>query len=201
PDNLAYVIYTSGSTGRPKGVMISHRTAANFLNQAAQILTSSCGHVLCSTSITFDVSVFEIFTPLTHGGTAEIVRDVFSADVMLLARAATISSVPSIFAQVLDNLPAPVVHTGKDSAALVFAGEELTFDLLNRAKVALPGRRIANGYGPTETFFVTLNEVNTLGRRAASVPIGRPIGNTRLYVLDGFLRPVPVGVTGELYIA
>ena len=198
----AYVIYTSGSTGRPKGVMIEHRNMAGLLCWArAEFTAGELAKVLVSTSLSFDVSVFEIFTPLVSGGSIEVVKD-------LLALAdsggrgwdgSLISGVPSALSEVLS------VHGAKASArTVVLAGEALTARAVTAIGAALPGAEVRNIYGPTEaTVYATAWRA---GRADAppmggNPPIGRPVWNTRALVLDAVLQLVPVGVAGELYLA
>ncbi|NEY36980.1 amino acid adenylation domain-containing protein, partial [Streptomyces sp. PRKS01-65] len=198
PEHPAYVIYTSGSTGRPKGVVVEHRSVAGLLGwAAAEFSGEDFRRVLVSTSFNFDVSVFELFGPLVSGGSVEVV-----GDLLALADADTdvgdvslVSGVPSAFAQ--------MVASGEIQArprTVVLAGEALTADAVAGIRTAIPGARVANIYGPTEatvysTAWFSDTEVEGV------VPIGRPISNARVYVLDGSLSPVPAGVAGELYIA
>ncbi|MCQ6244829.1 non-ribosomal peptide synthetase [Streptomyces malaysiensis] len=201
PQHPAYVIYTSGSTGRPKGVVVSQASAVDLATWAVTDLgTRRLRRVLASTSLNFDVSVFEMFGPLCGGGSIEVVRDLLA----LTERTAEgwsgslVSAVPSAFAQVL-------AHGEMNTSAetVVLAGEALSAHAVAAIRDAIPGCRIANIYGPTEaTVYATAwysdRDADT---RDQAPPIGRPISNTRVYVLDSGLQPVPVGVTGELYIA
>ncbi|MGW2595879.1 amino acid adenylation domain-containing protein, partial [Streptomyces sp. NPDC001515] len=200
PEHPAYVIYTSGSTGRPKGVVVEHRSVAGLLGWAAREFGGEdFRRVLVSTSFNFDVSVFELFGPLVSGGTVEVVRDLLAlADTdMPVGDVSLVSGVPSAFAQ--------MVAAGEIQArprTVVLAGEALTADAVAGIRTTLPGARVANIYGPTEATVYTTGwyagpEAGTDG----AVPIGRPISNARVYVLDGTLAPVPAGVVGELYIA
>ncbi|WP_346345513.1 amino acid adenylation domain-containing protein, partial [Streptomyces sp. SID5643] len=198
PDNPAYVIFTSGSTGRPKGVVVEHRSVTSLLSWAREEFSADeLSRVLVSTSFNFDVSVFELFGPLVSGGSAEVVEDLLAladggagvGDVSL------VSGVPSAFAQVVAGGGLSV-----RPRTVVLAGEALTADAVGSIREALPEARVANIYGPTEatvyaTAWSTETDVDGL------VPIGRPISNARVYVLDGAMSPVPVGVAGELYIA
>jgi amino acid adenylation domain-containing protein len=206
PSNPAYVIYTSGSTGRPKGVVIEHRSVVGLLCWAcAEFAANELSKVLASTSLSFDVSVFEIFGPLVSGGSIEIVRD-------LLALAdgggeswhgSLISAVPSALSEVLS------VHGTKARArTVVLAGEALTAHAVAAIRAALPGAAVRNIYGPTETtVYATAWRAGAAGEQSAdgngdgAPPIGRPVWNTSVHVLDDGLSPVPVGVAGELYLA
>ncbi|MGD0068388.1 MAG: amino acid adenylation domain-containing protein, partial [Streptosporangiaceae bacterium] len=198
PSHPAYVIYTSGSTGRPKGVLVEHRAVAGLLSWAAAEFTSEdLSRVLASTSLSFDVSVFELFTPLVTGGSIDIVPDLLALTSGW--RGSLISAVPSALTEVLSG------H-GADAAAgtVVLAGEALTARAVAAIRAALPGVRVRNIYGPTEaTVYATAWDGGTaeLGADEDGPPIGRPVTNTRALVLDEGLRPVPVGVAGELYLA
>jgi non-ribosomal peptide synthetase component F len=144
----AYVIYTSGSTGRPKGVIIEHRNLASLLSWSqAEFTADDLAKVLVSTSLSFDVSVFEIFAPLVSGGSIEVVRDLLAlADSNERAWAGSlISAVPSALSEVLS------VHGAKASArTVVLAGEALTARAVTAISAALPGAEVRNIYGPTE---------------------------------------------------
>ncbi|WP_159024388.1 non-ribosomal peptide synthetase, partial [Streptomyces scabiei] len=203
PHNLAYVMYTSGSTGTPKGVALSHHAIVNGVLQLAErVDLGKDSRTLAGTSVNFDVSVFEIFTTLTHGGTVELVRDVL----VLGERAARgeswngtlISTVPSVFAELMDQIAGT---TSVDT--LVFAGEALSSTLAARVREAFPGVRVVNAYGQTESFYATAFAIDETRRwhGEGSAPIGTPLGNMRAYVLGPGLTPVPQGVAGELYVA
>ncbi|WP_146228535.1 non-ribosomal peptide synthetase, partial [Streptomyces sp. CG 926] len=198
PEHPAYVIYTSGSTGRPKGVVVEHRSVAGLMGWAAgEFGGEDFRRVLVSTSFNFDVSVFELFGPLVSGGTVEVVRDLLAlADTDTpVGDVSLVSGVPSAFTQ--------MVAAGEIQArprTVVLAGEALTADAVAGIRTAIPGARVANIYGPTEATVYTTAwyaDDNIEG----AVPIGRPISNARVYVLDGTLTPVPAGVAGDLYIA
>ncbi|WP_229791801.1 non-ribosomal peptide synthase/polyketide synthase [Micromonospora fulviviridis] len=197
PGHRAYVIYTSGSTGRPKGVVVEHRTAVGLLTWAAGAFTrEEFSRVLAATSLNFDVSVFELFGPLVSGGSIEVVPDLLALTDRSGAgwSASLISAVPSALSRVLGD------GVRASARTVVLAGEALTASAVNRVRGALPGVRVANIYGPTEatvyaTAWWTDDDV------AGVPPVGRPIANTRAYVLDDHLTPVPPGVVGELYLA
>ncbi|MFJ6054744.1 amino acid adenylation domain-containing protein [Streptomyces sp. NPDC092307] len=200
PEHPAYVIYTSGSTGRPKGVVVEHRSVAGLLGWAAgEFGGEDFRRVLVSTSFNFDVSVFELFGPLVSGGTVEVVRDLLAlADTDTpVGDVSLVSGVPSAFAQ--------MVAAGEIQArprTVVLAGEALTADAVAGIRMTIPGARVANIYGPTEaTVYTTGWYAGTDAGTEGAVPIGRPISNARVYVLDGTLAPVPAGVAGDLYIA
>ncbi|HEX9338501.1 MAG TPA: amino acid adenylation domain-containing protein, partial [Pseudonocardiaceae bacterium] len=196
PGHPAYVIYTSGSTGRPKGVVVAHQCVADLAAWAAtEFGASGLARVIASTSLNFDVSVFEIICPLLAGGAVEIVADLLAlAERPLeLPRPSLISGVPSAFAQLLAQR---ALRTAADT--VVLAGEALPAHLVREIRAAMPGCRVANIYGPTEAAVYATAWYSNGHDPDRIPPIGRPIANTRAYVLDAAMRPVPVGVPGEL---
>ncbi|HEU5155526.1 MAG TPA: amino acid adenylation domain-containing protein [Streptosporangiaceae bacterium] len=199
PEHPAYVIYTSGSTGRPKGVVVTHRSVAGLAAWAATDFGSDgLSHVVFSTSLNFDVSVFELFCPLTVGGRVEVVRDVLALADRDAGAVSLVSAVPSALGQVLAG---DDVTTVPDT--VVVAGEALSVPAVRQILSAWPDAGIGNIYGPTEaTVYATAwyadGDEDVPGDRPP--PIGRPIMGARAYVLDPELRPVPAGVPGELYL-
>ncbi|NDU72008.1 amino acid adenylation domain-containing protein [Actinomadura sp. DSM 109109] len=200
-DELAYVIYTSGSTGRPKGVGISRRSLANRLRWMQE--TFPLGpedRVLHKTPFTFDVSVWELFWPLTVGAGLVVAEPGRHRDpdrlLELIAREGvrTVHFVPSMLNPFLDR----VADLGRPAALrrVICSGEALPAELARRFAEVLPGVALHNLYGPTEaTIDVTWHPC---GPAEDAVPIGRPVSNTRAEVLDGEGQRVPVGVPGEL---
>ncbi|MFH5244969.1 non-ribosomal peptide synthase/polyketide synthase, partial [Antrihabitans spumae] len=202
PTNTAYVIFTSGSTGRPKGVAVSHAAIVNRLvwMQAAYQLTAA-DVVLQKTPATFDVSVWEFFWPLQIGAKLVVARPdghrdpAYLVDVIAEESVTTAHFVPSMMAVF-------VAHEGhgESSLRLVFASGEALPASTAQSLRELTGAALHNLYGPTEAAVdVTYHEV--VDTDDLSVPIGAPVFNTAVYVLDSRLRPVPVGVAGELYLA
>jgi amino acid adenylation domain-containing protein len=198
PRDVAYVVYTSGSTGRPKGVMVEHAGAVSLACWAAGAFGAELSRVLGSTSLSFDVSVFEIFGTLTAGGCLEVVPNLLALAERGTAgpwRGSLISAVPSALAQVLAT---PGVRA--EARVVALCGEALTGPVVEVLRAAVPGARIENIYGPAEaTVYATTYVVPPDSDTAP--PIGRPIWNNRMYVLDERLGLVPPGVAGELYIA
>ncbi|HYX26460.1 MAG TPA: amino acid adenylation domain-containing protein, partial [Thermoanaerobaculia bacterium] len=195
-DNLAYVIYTSGSTGVPKGVGITHHSAVTLLRWAAAAFSpEELSGVLASTSLSFDLSVFELFAPLTHGGTVILAESALDLPRLPAAGAVTlINTVPSLMAE--------LVHSGGVPASvrvLNLAGEPLRRRLVQRLAESAPAARVLNLYGPSEDTTYSTCEVVPLGSDDEPA-IGRPLPGTRAHVLDAGLEPVPLGVTGELYL-
>ncbi|MEU5979496.1 amino acid adenylation domain-containing protein [Streptomyces sp. NPDC047315] len=197
--NAAYVMYTSGSTGVPKGVTVTHAAVAAGVTQLARTVGAGPGtRILAGTSINFDVSVFELFTALSTGGSVEIARDVLVIGERGGIDGGLVSTVPSVFAELLEQTDGDVRPD-----AVVFAGEALPAALVRRVRAALPGARVVNAYGQTESFYATAFVLDAEQELAAggSAPIGSPLEGTRAYVLGAGLQPVPVGVVGELYVA
>ncbi|MGW1723523.1 non-ribosomal peptide synthase/polyketide synthase [Streptomyces sp. NPDC002306] len=202
PSSPAYVIYTSGSTGRPKGVVVPHEGIVNRLLWMQDTYGLGAGErVLQKTPSSFDVSVWEFFWPLITGATLVIARPEGHRDPAYLAALireqgiTTAHFVPSMLRAFLDE---PSAARCTELRRVLCSGEALPADLASRFHALLPAE-LHNLYGPTEASVdVTAIRV-TPG--VDTVPIGRPVWNTRLYVLDGALRPVPPGVAGELYLA
>nr|WP_026423720.1 non-ribosomal peptide synthetase [Actinokineospora inagensis] len=202
PANSAYVIYTSGSTGRPKGVVVPHSAIVNRLlwTQGRFELTAD-DRVLQKTPASFDVSVWEFFWPLTVGSTLVVAKPdghrdpAYLAELIGAERITTVHFVPSM-------LRAFITHadlSGVDCLRRVLcSGEALPVDLAEEFHKALPAE-LHNLYGPTEAAVDVTHWACEPG--ASAVPIGRAVWNTRLYVLDADLNPVPVGAPGELYLA
>ncbi|OWA08458.1 non-ribosomal peptide synthetase [Streptomyces sp. CS227] len=198
PQNAAYVIYTSGSTGKPKGVVIGHEAMSRLVDWATTLGAETFAHTFFSTSLNFDVSVFELFGTLATGGTLEIAHNILSLTDRPVWEGTLVSGVPSAF-QALMADPA----TRLDPKLLVLAGEAFPTTLLDQTRRALPRTTVANIYGPTEaTVYATgwfSHENPEPG--AATVPIGRALAGKSAYVLDATLNPVPDGAWGELYLA
>ncbi|MEU4344825.1 amino acid adenylation domain-containing protein, partial [Nocardia sp. NPDC023852] len=203
PSNTAYVIFTSGSTGRPKGVAVSHAAIVNRLVwMQAEYGLSADDVVLQKTPATFDVSVWEFFWPLQIGARLVVARPNghrdpgYLVDVITEERVTTAHFVPSMMSVFVAEVGANECR----SLRTVFAsGEALPAATAQRLR-KLTGARLHNLYGPTEAAVdVTYHEV--VDTDTASVPIGAPVFNTQVYVLDSRLHPVPVGVAGELYLA
>ncbi|MFI6084254.1 amino acid adenylation domain-containing protein [Streptomyces sp. NPDC051217] len=196
-DDLLYQVYTSGSTGLPKGVSITHANVVNALDGMVEQVGLEPGvRMLASTSTGFDVAAFELFFTLTTGGSVELVRDVLALAERESWDIDVISSVPSAFAELVDQIGDRVRPKW-----LLFGGEALTPALVDRIRAHWPHARIVNCYGPSEAFYVTAHALDTDRPYATGVPIGRPLGNLRAYILGPALTPVAPGATGELYIA
>ncbi len=194
PQDIAYVIYTSGTTGVPKAVAVTHHNVTQLMESFDAGLPRGGVWTQCH-SFAFDFSVWEIWGPLLHGGRLMVVPDAvvrspedFHA-LLVAEKVSVLSQTPSAVAALSSE--------GLESAALLLGGEACAAQVVDRWA---PGRVVINAYGPTEaTVWVSMTVPLVAG--AAVVPIGAPVCSAALFVLDGWLRPVPVGVVGELYVA
>ena len=203
PHNTAYVIYTSGSTGTPKGVVVSHQNVVRLVHQANYVDLTADDVFLHLAPLAFDASTFEIWGALLNGARLVIYPD----GVVDLARLRSVIAqqqisvlwlTAALFHQVVDE----DVEALAGVRQLLAGGDVLSAAHVRRVLEALPGCTPINGYGPTEgTTFSACYAVPDVAAIADTVPIGRPITNTQVYVLDGGLEPVPIGVVGELYVA
>src|SRR6185369_1871062 len=195
PGNLAYLIYTSGSTGRPKGVSIAHRNAVTLLHWAKAVYTpAEYAGVLASTSICFDLSVFEFFVPLSWGGKVIIAENALQLPLLPAAQQVTlVNTVPSAMAELARDggLPSSV-------RVVNLAGEPLKRTLVNAVYGLAGVEKVFNLYGPSED--TTYSTFVLVPDDDSGVSIGRPVANTRVYLLNEQLQPAPVGVAAEVYI-
>jgi amino acid adenylation domain-containing protein len=197
-ENLAYVIYTSGSTGKPKGVQVSHRAVSNLLNsmRLRPGLTEQ-DTVLAVTSLSFDIAALELFLPITIGARLVITtHDVAGSgtqlsEVLAGSGVTVLQATPATW-----RLLVEAGWQGNSHLKILCGGEALAPELA--AQLVTKGSSLWNLYGPTETtIWSAVSRVESTEGRTA---IGQPIDNTQFYILDSYLRPVPVGVAGELYI-
>jgi amino acid adenylation domain-containing protein len=205
PSDLAYVIYTSGSTGKPKGAMIVHSGLVNYLWWAikAYALAPGCS-VPVHTSLSFDLTVTSLYTPLLSGGTAELLAEDFAAQSLIAALNCAgdrglVKITPAHLALLTQQI-SPEQAEGM-ARTFVIGGESLLAEHLWLWRGVDSPPKLINEYGPTETVVgCCVYEVKPEDPRVGPVPIGRPIANTQLYVLDEHLQPMPPGETGELHI-
>ena len=203
PQSLAYVIYTSGSTGVPKGAMNTHRGICNRLlwMQATYGLTAA-DRVLHKTPLSFDVSVWELFWPLVTGAQLVIARPAGHQDSSYLVslieeqKITTLHFVPTMLQVFLKEVQRERVHSLR---RVMSSGEALSYGLQQQFAACLDAD-LHNLYGPTEAAIDVTFWACKPGRETSIVPIGRPIANTHIYLLDQCLQPVPIGVIGEIYI-
>ncbi len=204
-DHPAYVIYTSGSTGRPKGVVVTHAGLTNYLSWAAKEYGKEARRSsLLHSSISFDLTVTALYTPLLVGGRIEVLPEEPGVEALVRAlRQPGIHGLVKITPAHLELLSRqlhPEEAAGKVEL-FVIGGENLTAESLRFWREVSPSTRLINEYGPTETVVgCCVYQVQPGDPFTGSVPIGRAIENTNLYVLDPRLEPVPAGITGELYI-
>ncbi|MCB1205280.1 MAG: amino acid adenylation domain-containing protein [Verrucomicrobiae bacterium] len=197
-DNLAYIIYTSGSTGKPKGVEIPHRAAVNFLRSMEK--TPGLGvedRLLAVTTLSFDISLLEMFLPLLCGATVVVASSEDAKDGRRLAKLletediTVMQATPATWQMLLDS-----GWEGRSNLRIFCGGEAMSRSLAN--SLANSAAEVWNLYGPTET--TVWSTVEKIEEGESAITIGRPIANTGVYLLDEHLRPVPAGFTGELWI-
>ncbi|WP_049786408.1 non-ribosomal peptide synthetase [Mycetohabitans rhizoxinica] len=201
--HLAYVIYTSGSTGMPKGVMVEHRSIARLVINNGYLDVGAADRVALAANPAFDASTFEIWAPLLNGATAVVIsRDTVLnpaafAQTLQEQRISILWLTVGLFNQLFIEL-GPVFPQLK---ALIVGGDALDASVVAKVLKGMPPQQLINGYGPTEsTTFTTTYRINAIREGIVSIPIGRPIANTRIYLLDRYGQPVPLGAVGELYI-
>lgn len=205
PSNLAYVMYTSGSTGTPKGAMIVHSGLVNYLTWAIKTYrVEAAGSVPVHSSISFDLTVTSLYTPLLAGGRVQLLTEDSAAQSLLTAlqtsKGCSLVKITPAHLELLNQRLSSEEVAGMTDAFII-GGENLFAEKLRLWREFAPSTRLINEYGPTETVVgCCVYEVQPDDPGTGTVPIGRPIANTRLYVLDSDLQPVPVGETGELYI-
>ena len=194
PEDIAYIIYTSGTTGVPKGVAITHHNITQLLASLDTDVDRAGVWALCH-SLAFDVSVWEIWGALLHGGRLVVVPESVTQSpedfhaLLVTEQVSVLTQTPSAVSMLSPQ--------GLESVALVMAGEACPGELVERWA---PGRVMLNAYGPTETTMCVARSA-PLAPGSGAPPIGSPVSGAALFVLDGWLRPVPAGVVGELYVA
>jgi|GEM_PF-166635 len=198
PANLAYVIYTSGSTGKPKGVAICHSSAVAFLHWCREtFLPEELYRVLASTSICFDLSVFEIFAPLSCGGSTVVVGNALElAEATKATDVTLVNTVPSAMRELIRMKGIP-----ESVRVINLAGEALSGALVREIYEATKVEKVFNLYGPSEDTTYSTFALVPRGHQGIAAPIGKPIANSQVYVLDEWMQVVPVGVVGQLYVA
>ncbi|WP_324784264.1 amino acid adenylation domain-containing protein [Streptomyces sp. H51] len=195
PESATHLIYTSGSTGLPKGVLIGHRNAVALLAWSEATYTpEDLARVLFSTSLNFDLSVFELWAPLTRGGCVVVVDNVLALTEDEGLRPTLVNTVPSALNVLLQRAAVPA-----SARVLNVAGEPLAKELVNAAFATTGVRRLYNLYGPSEDTTYSTWKCFT-GPTAETPTIGVPVHNTVAYLLDADGRPVPYGATGELHL-
>ena len=202
PDNLAYVMYTSGSTGKPKGVAVTHRNVVRLVRNTNYASFSPDEIFLQSATISFDASTFEIWGSLLNGARLALMPPGASslgelAQALKRYQVTTLWLTAGLFHLMVDNH----LDDLRGVRQLLAGGDVLSVTHVQKVFAELKDTRLINGYGPTEsTTFACCHPINDLTNVNGSVPIGRPISNTSVYILDRCRNPVPIGVQGELYI-
>ncbi|MCI0467045.1 MAG: amino acid adenylation domain-containing protein [Beijerinckiaceae bacterium] len=208
PENLAYVIYTSGSTGTPKGAMVTRAGLFNNLMTKIPALGLGADDVIAQTaSQAFDISVWQFLTPLLSGASTDILPDAVAQDPYALLGALREHSI-TIWESVPSMIGALLERAGEAPAALLLrwllpTGEALSPDICREWFARFPAIPMLNAYGPAECADdAAYHRIDAAPSPETTVmPIGRPVANLRLYILDRWLEPVPIGVTGEIYVA
>ena len=205
PDDLAYVIYTSGSTGKPKGAMIRHQGLVNYLTWCLQAYPVAAGQgAPVHSSISFDLTITGLFAPLMAGRRVRLLPEDIGVETLSAAlRQETDFSLVKItpaHLELLSQQLSPPEAAGR-TRAFIIGGENLLGEVIAFWQDSAPDTMLVNEYGPTETVVgCCVYQAPKSSHIEGSVPIGRPIINTQLYILDRHLQPTPVGVPGELYI-
>jgi amino acid adenylation domain-containing protein/non-ribosomal peptide synthase protein (TIGR01720 family) len=204
-DNLAYIIYTSGSTGKPKGTLIHHKGLVNYLSWCTQAYkVNQGGGTIVHSPLGFDLTITSLFSPLLVGSQVELLPENNSIESLSnsLHRSSNLSLVKITPAhlELLKGQFSPQEAAGR-TRAFIIGGENLLAENITFWQNAVPDTMLINEYGPTETVVgCCVYQVPTGQHHSGSIPIGKPIANTQLYVLDQHGQPAPIGVAGELHI-
>ncbi|HWI59618.1 MAG TPA: amino acid adenylation domain-containing protein, partial [Bacillota bacterium] len=202
PDSLAYVMYTSGSTGQPKGVAVPHRAVNRLVLNTDYIHLDATDRIAQVSNFSFDAATFEIWGALLNGGQlVGITKDV-ALSPRDFARELREQGITAIFltSALFNQLASEVPGAFESLRTAMAGGEALDPKWVRHVLGHRPPQRLVNGYGPTEnTTFTCCYHIRDLTEAASNVPIGRPIANTQVYILDRHLNPVPIGMPGELY--
>jgi amino acid adenylation domain-containing protein/non-ribosomal peptide synthase protein (TIGR01720 family) len=199
PDNLAYILYTSGSTGTPKGVCTPHRSIVRLVKNTNYVTLDSTETILQAAPLTFDAATFEIWGALLNGGRLVLLPE-SQPSLTDLANAIAHHSITTLWltAGLFSLMVTEQLASLHPLRQLLAGGDVLSPAHVQSLRQAHPHIRLINGYGPTEgTTFTCCHTITDNG----TVPIGKPISNTQIFVLDSYLQSVPIGIPGELYIA
>ncbi len=200
--DLSHIFYTSGSTGKPKGVKLTHRGVLNLVSNMDWFPIAPNDRMLQITNTCFDPMILEVFGALLNGATLCIYpkKEISLSDIgsLLLTEKVTHAAIaPKILNMLLDNQ----ISALKSLRYIVSGGEVMSVHYAKLASESLPHCKVINGYGPTETnVLITAYHIHSIKSSAVSIPIGKPFANTKVYLLNEYLQPVPIGVLGELYI-
>jgi amino acid adenylation domain-containing protein len=199
--NLVYIMYTSGSTGNPKGVMVEHQNVVRLVKETNYVQFEKTDRMLQGSTIVFDASTFEIWGALLNGLELHLIDKQLMLDAVRLEEKLAHDQITimwmtaPLFNQISKNNPAMF----QGLRYLLVGGEALSLDPIERVRVACPGLKILNGYGPTEN--TTFSTTHLIDRNYAKIiPIGKPIANSRVYIMDADLELRPIGAAGEIYV-
>ncbi len=202
PNNLAYIMYTSGSTGKPKGICTTHKNVVRLVKQNNYVSISENEVFLLFAPVTFDASTFELWGCLLNGARLVLSPPYLLSlhelgELLIQHHVTTLWLTAGLFHQMVEVNPEGLRYVQQ----LLAGGDVLSISHVQKFLKEFERCKLVNGYGPTEgTTFTCCNVMTTSSLYDISVPIGRPITNTEVYILDAYLQPVPVGVAGELYI-
>ncbi|PQQ33035.1 non-ribosomal peptide synthetase [Photorhabdus luminescens] len=200
---LAYIMYTSGSTGTPKGVMVPHQAVVRLVINNGYAEIGPDDRVAFEANPAFDASTFEVWAPLLNGGTLVVIdhTTVLTPKAFVQALQAYRITVMWLSVGLFNRLAAELAPALAQLKILIVGGDVLDPHVIGQVLRDSPPQQLLNGYGPSEgTTFTTTYRITALSSGMTQIPIGRPIANTRVYLLDVYGQPVPLGVVGELYI-
>ncbi len=201
--NLAYVIYTSGSTGKPKGTLTTHANVIRVVRNTNYIELTERDRVLQLSNYAFDGSVFDIYGALLNGAALVLIdREKVSAvnrlAAYILRQQVTLFFVTTALFNMLVDFE---INSLKNIRKVLFGGERISVEHARKALATLGKSKIIHVYGPTETtVYATYYFIDDIAEKTLTIPIGKPIANTTIYILDKYMNPVPPGIFGEIYI-
>ncbi|WP_350307472.1 amino acid adenylation domain-containing protein, partial [Photorhabdus viridis] len=200
---LAYIMYTSGSTGTPKGVLVPHRAVVRLVINNGYAEIGADDRVAFAANPAFDASTFEVWAPLLNGGALVVVEHVTLLTPQTFVQTLQVQRMTVLWLSVglFNQLAAELSPVLPQIKLLIVGGDALDPHVIGQVLSTNPPQQLLNGYGPSEgTTFTTTYRINALAQGAARIPIGRPVANTRVYLLDAYGQPVPLGVDGEIYV-